>query len=199
MRGMSNLDKKRLVFMEIIGIPVVFLTAIFLHFVYRLSDGAVWSILVGSVNESVWEHTKIFTLPYVIYAIWEFMVIKLPFKRFVVAKVIGLYTIIILIIVLFYTYVGITFKNELSMDVVIAFIAVTIAFVLSYILLINFESIGSGFNFAVLLLTLFLVMYLLFTIKPPHADIFLDPRTFSYGVPYSNNQNMEYYPNARRI
>ena len=65
--------------------------ATLLHFIYDLTDGSVFAVLFGAVNESVWENTKIFLVAYCVWAVVELLVSKAPFKRFVIGKVIGIY------------------------------------------------------------------------------------------------------------
>ena len=40
--------------LEIVGVFLVFGLATLLHFIYDLTDGSVFSILFGAINESVW-------------------------------------------------------------------------------------------------------------------------------------------------
>lgn len=49
--------------LEIVGVFFVFSLVFLLHYIYQLTDGTVFSILFGAVNESVWENTKYFSLP----------------------------------------------------------------------------------------------------------------------------------------
>lgn len=65
---MGNNKLKKL---EICGVFFIFICGTLLHFVYQWSNKSVVSILFGAVNESVWEHVKIFALPYAAWAIIE--------------------------------------------------------------------------------------------------------------------------------
>lgn len=77
--------------MEIMGVLFTFLMGTLLHFVYTWSNGAVWSILFGAINESVWEHVKIFAMPYLLWGVFELACARPYFKMFVISKVVGLY------------------------------------------------------------------------------------------------------------
>ena len=84
------MNERKFRILETVGVVSIYLTATFLHFVYDLSGGSTLAILFGSVNESVWEHVKIFSVGYVSWAIIELLWIKPPFKKFVTAKTISL-------------------------------------------------------------------------------------------------------------
>ena len=45
---------------EIAGVLIIYAAASLLHFLYRLTDGNIFAILFGAVNESVWENIKNF-------------------------------------------------------------------------------------------------------------------------------------------
>ncbi|MBQ2346921.1 MAG: hypothetical protein II388_00915 [Clostridia bacterium] len=80
---------------EICGAVFVSIAASVLHFLYEWSGEEVWASLFSAVNESVWEHMKIFSLPYVVWAFVELCCIRIPFKRFVSGKVLSLYFMLI--------------------------------------------------------------------------------------------------------
>ena len=88
---MTYRQKGRFQQLEAWGVAFTCLTGLLLHFSYRLSGGAVWSILFGAANGSVWETVKIMALPYLCWSIVELCFLRLPLKNFVVARVTGLY------------------------------------------------------------------------------------------------------------
>ncbi len=192
-------NQKLFLFYELLGIPIVFLVATTLHFMYPLSNYATWSTFIGSVNESIWEHIKIFLIPYILYACLELIVLKPPFKQFIVAKVIGSYLIIILTVILFYTYTSITSQPILAVDILNSLLTLIICFTVSYTFTLNFPNIKKFFSIALIMLYALLIMLLLFTASPPHLDIFRDPNTFDYGIPTTSFSNQRIYPNARKI
>jgi len=49
--------------LEIFGGAVVFAIASLLHFIYNLTGESILGALFGAVNESVWEHLKVFAIP----------------------------------------------------------------------------------------------------------------------------------------
>ena len=176
------MSDKKLKIAEIIGIPVIYLIAVVLHFVYDFTDGSVLSILFGAVNESVWEHIKIFAVGYISWAIVELMWLKPSFKKFVVAKTISLYFLCLAIIVFFYTYNLFTPQPVLWLDITSSFVFVVLSQFISYKLITSEKKIYEYFYIAVALLMMFFVMFFSFTVYPPRIDLFKDPLTGNYGI-----------------
>lgn len=168
--------------LTIIGIPVIYLIATLLHFVYDLTNGSVLSILFGAVNESVWEHVKIFAVGYVIWSIIELLWVKPPFKKFVTAKTISLYFLSLSIIVFFYGYNAILDGPFLWLDLLSSAVFVTLAQLISYKLITSENSIEDYFAVALMLLMLYFIMFFSFTVFPPKIDLFKDPVTGMYGI-----------------
>ena len=167
---------------EIVGIPIIYLIAVFLHFVYDFTNGSVLSILFGAVNESVWEHIKIFAAGYVIWSMIELLWLKPSFKKFVVSKTISLYFLCSAIIVFFYTYNLFTPKPVLWLDISSSFVFVILSQYFSYKLYNCDKNIGGYFPVAVTALMMFFIMFFSFTVFPPKADLFKDPLTGGYGL-----------------
>ena len=176
------MSDKKLKIAEIIGIPVIYLIAVVLHFVYDFTDGSVLSILFGAVNESVWEHIKIFAVGYISWAIVELMWLKPSFKKFVVAKTVSLYFLCLAIIVFFYTYNLFTPQPVLWLDITSSFVFVVLSQLISYKLITSEKKIYEYFYIAVALLMMFFVMFFSFTVYPPKIDLFKDPLTGNYGI-----------------
>lgn len=176
------MNEKKFKILEIAGIPIIYLTATLLHFVYELSGGSTLSILFASVNESVWEHIKIFAVGFALWSVIELFWVKPPFKKFVVAKTVSLYFLSISIIAFFYTYNLFTKEPILWLDLLSAGVFVVLSQYISFRLTTNNSQIADYFPVAVLLLMTFFVMFFSFTIFPPRIDLFRDPVTGMYGI-----------------
>ena len=168
---------------EIVGIFLIYAGAALLHFLYDLTNGNIFAVLFGSVNESVWENIKNFILPYVLWSVIELFGIKPPFKQFVVAKVAGLYFLIAANIASFYIYTFFTGGPILIVDLILAAVWLTLSQYCSYRLTTTEKNLRDRFTIAVFLLFLMVVMYFTFTAFPPHSSLFLDYETGTYGVP----------------
>lgn len=168
--------------LETVGSVIIYLIATMLHFVFDLTNGSALSILFGAVNESVWEHVKIFAAGYVMWAIFELLWVKPPFKKFVVAKTISLYALSLSIIIFFYSYTYFTKKPYLVADIIASVIFVMLSQILSYTLTVRDNKIKEYFCVACMMLMLFFLMFFSFTMFPPKIDLFRDPVTGTYGI-----------------
>ena len=177
--------KKKLFISESVGAAAIFSAATLLHFVYALSDGATLAIIFGAVNESVWEHVKIFTISYCGYAILQLLWIKPPFRRYIAAKCAGLYFLGGGMIGFFYLYTSITGRSVAAVDVISSAVLVIAAQMLSYSLTVGRFDIGELYHPALMLIMLYYLMFFSFTVFPPKTELFRDHLTGGYGIPES--------------
>lgn len=168
--------------MEIVGVLFTFIMGTILHFAYDWFGRDVRVIIFSAVNESVWEHIKIFTMPYIIWAVIEMMIIRVPKKKFIVSKVLGVYMLSAVTIVFFYTYTSILGKHVLIIDIVSIFVWICLSYIISYKLTCSQLRIEKAFTLAMFAFAIFLSMYLSFTVNPPRLELFRDPITNTYGI-----------------
>lgn len=167
--------KRRLFIFEIVGAVFTAVMATVLHFLYEWSGRELFTALFSAVNESVWEHMKIFSLPYVVWGFVELFCIRLPFRRFAAAKVIGLYVMLITMPTFFYTYSGIIGSNIAVIDIASGYAITALAFYVSYRLTAYAPRIDRYFTAAMVLFALYCVMIAFFTFAPPDLNIFKSP------------------------
>ncbi len=184
---LTTLYKKRLRKLNYLGTVICFLLSSLLHFSYKLSSGAVWSILFAAANESIWEHIKILTLPYFIWSFIEISLFRIPIKKFIVAKTAGIYSIMFFTIVFFEAYTNLIGKSIVLVDILSAFAWIAVAFFISYKILISSDKVCQWSTIAAFMLILYIVMFMTFTINPPKIFLFLDPVTNTYGIPRISN------------
>ena len=174
--------EKAIALSEAAGAAVIYCAAVFLHFVYPLSSGAALSLLFGAVNESVWEHTKIFSAAYIGWSVLQLCWLKVRFRPYVAAKCLGLYTLMGLIIGVYYTYTGFTGHSIVSVDILSSLLSVMLVQWLTYRLETRCDRLGEYFAPALMLLMLYYLMFFSFTVFPPKAELFRDPVSGGYGV-----------------
>ena len=163
--------------LEIAGAFIVFIIASLLHFIYDLNPNVLTS-LFGAVNESIWEHIKIFTIAYLFYGFIELLWAKPEFKRFVVAKTAG---VIVQgsLIPLYYFFIK---KPVLVVDMLIGFLSAVVGFLVSYRLYKSERKIEKYFLTSIMILFLIIMSLLCFTYFPPQVELFRDVITGEYGV-----------------
>lgn len=167
--------------LEIAGAFIVFIIASLLHFIYDLNPNVLTS-LFGAVNESIWEHIKIFTIAYLFYGFIELLWAKPEFKRFVVAKTAGVIVQGSLIPLAYYSYYFFIKKPVLVVDMLIGFLSVAVGFLVSYRLYKSERKIEKYFLTSIMLLFLIIMSLLCFTYFPPQVELFRDVITGEYGV-----------------
>lgn len=172
--------------LEIAGAPVVFLLASFLHFIYDLTGKSVLGALFGAVNESVWEHLKIFFIAYVFWGFVELLWARPKLSEFVFAKAVGAFVLCISIAVFFYIYTFFAGKAIFIVDIVASFIFTCLAHFLSYKLTLWEGNKGQFFALGLMMLFVGFVMVLCFSFYPLRLPLFRDPITGNYGVPSRN-------------
>lgn len=174
--------KKYFYKMEIIGVFFSLVLSVVLHYTYNISNGSVWSIMFGAVNESLWEHIKIITFPYLVWAFVEVAIAKPYFKQFVVSKIIGIYGLGVCVLIFYYAYSTAIGCNILWVDITSVVVFNVLAYVASYKITLSSVKFKIWYNFALALLFLYFCMYFWFTVSPPKNPIFLDNVTGEYGI-----------------
>lgn len=173
---------RRYAISEAVGVVVIYSAAVLLHFIYPLSGGSTLAVIFGAVNESVWEHVKIFTAAYCGYALLQLLWVRVPFKRYIVGKCCGLYLLIGGIIGFFYLYTGITGEPILWVDVTSGAVITALAQLCSYLVTVKWKNAEEYFIPALLLIMLYYLMFFSFTVFPPRTGLFRDPVTGGYGI-----------------
>ena len=167
---------------EVIGAAVIYIMSVLLHYVYDLSGGSALGMVFGAVNESVWEHVKIFSISYMGWAMLQLLYLRLPFKKYAVSKCIGLYALMGSMIGFYYIYTAIVETNIPLVDIISSLVFVIASQALSFVLETGENSLGELFVPAVLMVFVYYLMFLSFTAFPPRLELFRDPTDGSYGI-----------------
>lgn len=151
-----------------------------LHFTYKFFGENNFVASFSAVNESVWEHLKLLFFPMLFTTIIGYFYIGKNAPNFLCSKTLGIITSMLFIIIFFYTYTGIIGKSILFIDITSFFVAVILGEYLSYKLMItNFECNNI---IAIIILTIILICFVVFTYFPPNIELFKDPVTNQYGI-----------------
>jgi hypothetical protein len=167
---------------ELSGILIISIVGSLLHFVFQWSGKWPAVGAVAAVNESVWEHFKIAFWPALLYAIVEFFFIRRSTKNFAIAKAIGIYSIPIIIALIFYSYTTVVGHSILAIDISSFIIAIAIGQIISYKILTLHQLPVWTNNLGIILLLLLAIAFIVFTYYPPHLPVFQDEPTGNYGI-----------------
>ncbi|MBC8535282.1 DUF6512 family protein [Feifania hominis] len=182
---MTKADQKTLWTLECVGIGFGVLSAFLLHFLYGWCGFSPVVGFFSPVNESVFEHTKLVFFPYLLFALFEYLLLR---RRGVVpcgffeTKSAGAMLAVVLTVSIYYLYSGILGTNLLVFDILIALGAVFCSYRFSCRRLHD-GAPACGRAAAFIAVSLTLLCYFVFTYRPPEIGLFFDPMHFAYG-PY---------------
>ena len=172
--------KRRLIFWEIGSFIWVALAGSALHFAFELSEFWRPLALFSSVNESTWEHLKMYFWPGLIYALVQYTYTKDIANNYWVAKLVSLLATPLGIIISYYGYLSITLPlygtGFFELDLMTMVIGLTCSSVLAYKIMVRPKIINIPKQYVVSAYMLLTVMFSTFTYYPPKIFLFEDFR-----------------------
>ena len=154
----------------ITGIILVSLLGTLLHFAYEWSGNNFLLGLFVPVNESIWEHTKLLFFPMMLYLFLNKKA-RAKYPCLTASTIYGALFGALMIIVLFYTYSGITGKHTSLADISIYYVSVIVSFLIIYKNTLNCTQ--SNTSSALLLAASVTLLYIIFTLFPPNLPLFI--------------------------
>lgn len=121
---------------EIWGAGLTIIFGSLLHFVFEWSGGSHIVALFGAVNESTWEHLKLAFWPTFIFTFIEWFVFRKEIKNFCFAAFVKLFSMPIIIVILFYSWL-LFLRDNFIWDITIFIVAVMAGYYLSYKIIKN--------------------------------------------------------------
>lgn len=173
--------KKSIGIWQLFGFAITSLGGTLLHFLYEWTNKAIWIAPFCGINESTWEHMKLFFVPTFLFAIVQSFFFR-DRRDFWCVKLRGILLGLALIPVLFYTYNGVIGKSPDWINIAIFFIAAAVAYAYEARLLFGKELACRRPKWALAALCAIGALFVLFTFRTPEIGIFLDPRTGTYGI-----------------
>lgn len=173
--------KKNLLIWQISGFSAVSLFGTLLHFLYDWTNKSLLVAPFSAVNESTWEHLKLFYFPFLIVALIQSRFFK-NYTNFWCVKLIGLIVGLVSIPVLFYTYNGVIGKSPDWINIAIFFISAAFSFLAEYYLFKRSFICSKYSKICFYIVLVIGLSFVLFTFLTPKLNIFLDPITNTYGI-----------------
>lgn len=166
---------------EVVGLLWTLAVGNLLHFVYDWTGESVAAGLFAAVNESTWEHMKLLAVPWILFSLAEFLIVRSP--GIAAPRAIGLLVGVATILLLYYAYHGIVGKDSTIVNVLIFQVAVLLAFWVSWRLQDAGVLSGSGWTvLGIVVLLLVWALFLLWTFYAPELPLFVDPQTGGRGI-----------------
>lgn len=151
-----------------------------LHFLYDWSDGNTLFAAFSGVNESTWEHLKLFYWPFLIYSLYEWFKYGRNICGFWFTKLKSLTLSLIFIVAFFYTYRGIFGFNIDTLNILDFFIGAAISRI--YEMNATRKRCSPRLDkISFALIVIMGVLFVIFTFSPPKIALFKDPKGF-YGI-----------------
>jgi len=175
--------RKRLFFWEAGGFLFVSAVGTLLHFLCDWTGGSTLAAAFSGVNESTWEHMKIFFFPMFLWSLVQLCFLGRNYPNFPAARLVSTLTGLTLIPVLFYTYGGVLGYLVDWVNISIFYVAALIAY------WVDFRLLRRGrLNAPWLQLVAFALMWALAfvfvwcTFHPPQLGLWRDPLTGLTGI-----------------
>lgn len=162
----------------IIGFFAISILGSLFHFVYDWSGKNKVVGFFAAVNESTWEHLKLAFLP---TFVWALIGLNFGFNNYATAVFVALFTMLLVIPIIFYSYSHFTKKSVLAIDILSFFIAIGLAMYFAY-LIVGMPQLPAAVNTASIYgIIAFVLAFSLFTVLPPKNFLFADPISKKYG------------------
>ena len=151
-----------------------------LHFLYDWTGGNTFIAAFSGVNESTFEHLKLFYWPFFIYSIYEWFKYGKDMCGFWFIKLKSLFLSLTFIVAFFYTYRGVFGLNIDTLNILDFFLAAAISRI--YEMGAKRKRCSKRLDKISLVLIIIVgLLFVVFTFYPPHIGLFKDPKGF-YGI-----------------
>ncbi len=163
---------------HIMGIIWTLAAGFILHFTYEWFDRKKSVAWFSSINESIWEHTKLFFFPALLWSLIEFLTYGMNLPGFWFAKAVSFAAGVFLIPLLYYGYTGLTEHKYLWADIGVYLLSVLISYGISY-LLMKSQKVFTALPLQIAglaLIALLVFGFVKFTYNAPNLPIFKEDR-----------------------
>ena len=123
---MGQIKSRSVLFWELIGTIFIIILGSVLHFAFEWSGNQPVVGVFSAVNESVWEHLKLAFWLALLFMLIEYAALKKKVNNFALAKTIGVYLMVIIIPIVFYSCTAMTGKSIFVIDISTFVVAVII-------------------------------------------------------------------------
>ena len=166
---------------HIIGAFVIFALAALWHFVYAWIPSGVTAVIFP-VNESIWEHAKLFFFPSIIFFIIEYIAVGKKFRNFIFAQALSIFFMTGITFGLFYLYRdGFGIDENLTIDIILTFVGICLGLLIGYKMTVSKKKIGNS-AIGIILAILLCAAYGVLTFFVPEKPIFMDNASQKYGI-----------------
>ncbi len=167
--------KKNILLWQFSGFAVASLLGTLFHFLYEWTGKNKVVAIFSGIDESTWQHMKLLYFPLLIFAVIQSFYFK-NYKNYWCVKMIGFIIGLSLIPIIYYTYNGIFGKSPDWINIAIFFVSAAATFAIEALLFIKRKPDCKYKWFAICLIILFGILFVVFTFSPPDIPIFEPPK-----------------------
>ena len=180
---MKNDAHRKLKRWSIIGVFVIFAIAGLWHFLYVWLPSPLTAVL-SPVNESPWEHAKLFFMPALIYFSIGCLTAGRTYPNFLFAHAAVMPLMPMLMLGIYYLLCAVCIES-FPLDLVNTLIVIALGVFASFKLTVASKRMdGPGYRAAAVMIVLgLLTVFAVLTYLPPHISIFQDSKSFFFGLP----------------
>lgn len=179
-------DNQRIKRNIISAIPILFIISMPLHFLYNLSGKLAFIGALTPVNESIFEHFKLGTVPLILWWVISYYILKkkqiIDYRKWFFCAGISVLIIPVAISSFYYTYTGALGITSLILDIFSLLFSLIVAQGLALHLYTRSIGTNEKFYIGILILIIIVISTIIFTFNPPHLPIFKDSTTNLYGL-----------------
>ena len=174
-------EDKTLIKWQIANYIFVLLTGMLFHFMFEFFGENIYIAFLFPVNESLWEHMKLFYLPMVIFLVIEYIKIGKKYSSFLWAKVFSIVfssVAAISIYMFFYSIFG-----EVPIFSIISFIVpLSISIYIETKIILKIKISRNKYIIPTIIIFGIGILFVVFTYFPPEQYLFVDFYTEQYGI-----------------
>lgn len=158
--------------LAVLGVGLIVVLGSLLHFTYAWSGDNFFVGLISPINESIWEHSKLFLLPLALLGFFEYRSFK-QLDKVLFGKLLEFVSMSLFITAFFYTYTGaFGVEESLLVDIFSFILAAEIGQFISYKILVSKSTPPLSANASAALLILIFGLFVYFTLYPPAIPLF---------------------------
>lgn len=189
--------KKRLILWEVGSYIWIALAGSALHFSFELSEFWTPLAFVSSVNESTWEHLKMYFWPGLVFALVQYTYTRDIANNYWLAKLASLIAVPLGVIVSFYGYLSISIpiygKGFFEYDIATMFFGLTLASVVAYKIMVRPQFNRPSKQLIITGYATLVFMFSTFTFYPPKMFLFENYFGYVYSGEYGILEDYEPY------
>lgn len=170
----------------LLGIPLLFLVGAMIHFLYGLCGQLIIIGIIAPINESIWEHLKLFFYPLIIWWTIGYAFLKkenpLVKEKWFFSLMISEVTCIISVVAFYYSYTGALGIKSIFLDIFSLALALYLGQNFGIHIYKHCKKSRLRYYVSIMIIIFLVIIFTIFTFNPPKLPLFKDGITGEYGI-----------------